>query len=127
MLGSLQKNLFLASELHVPKQTLEKFNQLTLSMVENGWYKFVEMMDTFWYDIRSKGENFRHRHQLDFKPITLEDFHYPLIIYLCLMGCYFLIFVLEIIWVKIRGPWNQCFNRCWENFLCRKIKNPFRK
>lgn len=78
-------NFYLASDFYVSHQTVDEFNQMTSSIMENGWFQFIENLESVWSQYL-KGVNDiveGDGHQLDFEPITMQEFYDPLIVCLC--------------------------------------------
>lgn len=108
-----KRNFFLASDLHVPKQVIDKFSEVSISsLMENGWFQFVDALERFCYQIFGSVKLIQERHEFDFEPISLYEFYYPLFIYSCHLARISLVFVLEVIWFRVQGRCRRLYSRC---------------
>lgn len=99
----------MTSDLHVPQQVIDKFNQLTSSIMENGWLQFVNMLEKFGFQLTGLADNIGQRHQFEFEPITLDEFYYPLIVLFCHLAFVTMILIGEIILVRIQRRWRNFY------------------
>lgn len=95
-----------------------------MSLIENGWYQFMESLNSFWIRLVNRADGFIQRHQSDFQPITLDEFKYPIIVYCLHVIGITLIFMCEIIWFHIQERWRRFYNRC-KQFVVRNIRKVF--
>lgn len=119
----------MASDLYVPQQTIDRIHQMITANTENGLLKFIDDLESFWLQLSGSVKNFGQRHQLDFEPITLNEFYYPLIIYICHLMGIALIFILEIIWFRAQSRRQRFYIRMkdfgiliWRSFAAFKHK-----
>lgn len=101
----MNTNFHLTGKLHVPQQTIEKFNQLTSALMENGWFEFVGDFKDFIYNVRNRAETTRY--QLSFELISLQEFYQPIVLYFCCLAVTWIIFLVEIIWYRIQLMFRQ--------------------
>lgn len=105
--GFIIENYYLISGFHVPQQLIDKFNQLTSLIMENGWLQFIDLQEKFWFKLTGIAESIGQRHQLEFEPITLDEFYYPLIVLFCHLTIVTMIFIGEIIRFRVQNLWRR--------------------
>lgn len=82
-----------------------------MSLIENGWLRFIESYDTFMFHLKTRADVFSHRHEDDFQPITLDEFRYPIMLYCLHVIGITLIFIGEIIWFHLHRKWCQFYRQ----------------
>lgn len=100
--GMLSQHFYLASHFYIPQQIIDRFDMATTSLIENGWFRFIGALETFWIQLKLRTDTFIHKHEFDFQPITLDEFYYPLLFYFVFMIGTTVIFICEILWNRIR-------------------------
>lgn len=110
----MQRNYYLESDLYVPQKIVDKFNQMTISIIENGLHQFINSMEIFYRQLYSGAATNGKRHQFDFEPITFDEFYYVLITYFKHLIGILLVFVCEVTWFHIQ--------KCWRNFHERRTQ-----
>lgn len=75
--------------------------------MENGLFEFMVNVDRYWNRMLNLSDTFEKRHAFEFEPITLEEFYYPLIVYLCHLSIAILVFICEIFWQRFQQIYNQ--------------------
>lgn len=114
----MNSRLHLASDFYVPQQIIDKINEATASMTENGLFQFVDSLGKFHINLWNKADIDGYLPKYDFKPITLNDFRHPLIIICTLLISNSVISTIEIAWFYISRTFNgyyQILNRIlWE-------------
>ncbi len=87
----------LSSKSYIPKRIIDEFDRVTSSMIENGLHQFYWKFTNFLLRIRGiKEASTDVVDSIDFCKISLDNFHFPLITYVCLMALALLVFVVEI-------------------------------
>lgn len=92
---------------------IDRFDRENILLKENGWFKFIDGFQAFWNQFTPGVKTFANKYQLHFEPITLNEFSYPMTLFLGHIIVFTLIFIGEIMWYRIRG-------RCWR--LYKKYK-----
>lgn len=104
----LTTNFHLRSEHHIPQQTMDKINRVTSDLHENGWFDFVDKLNIFLDHVKAKMERVSIRHQIEFEPITSEEFEYLLKTFLICISFSVFIFIMEMVWYYVQqicGMW----------------------
>lgn len=119
--GEFHEHFYLASDLYVPQQTINRFDQLTRSMVENGWFQFIVRTQDFQFQLSGEVKSVETSFQLTFESITLEEFYYPLIVlFIHVLGSC-LTFICEMMWFYVQRKSRQ-FYRHYKNIFMRTTR-----
>lgn len=96
-------HFYLSSDGYIPDQTIEKFEKATTSFNENGlsvyWFKSAVFFLSIWASAESKTD--RYRALFDVTAISLNEFYYPVVVYMSVLICIIIVFGIEIIWAHI--------------------------
>lgn len=138
----------LEGDLYVPEQTIDRIHHVKIANTENGLFKFIDNLESFWLQLSTGVKNVGMRHEIEFEPITLNEFYYPLVIYFCHLMGIALIFILEIIWFRFQSRrqrfhiqlknfgrfiwrpfanFNKLHNRCKRFLTIQNLRNLFQK
>lgn len=115
--GILNRNFYLASNDYIPQQTLDQFNQVSTSLMENGFFQFVENFVTFRIQLRSRTVSNEIRSPFNFQTITIEGFYSALLMYILHVVVNMLILLCEIAWYQISSRLSHYFHRHIQNIL----------
>lgn len=109
ILGMVSGYFYLASDFYIPKRTMQKFDDLTTSLVENGIFQFFDSLKLFWIQTwgRSDTRIDRYKDQFEYADISLKEFRIISITYVCLLVGIIIIFIIEFIWPHIQRRFTQ--------------------
>lgn len=94
--------IFLASDSYVPKTIIDRFNNVTALMMENGINTFIQSFTEFC--IRTAANVIeRYENDDEFQPVTFLEFQYVMYIFLSVSVFSVVIHVCEIMWYRIRA------------------------
>ena len=101
--GVVYANFYVVSDGYIPDQTIEKFEKATTSFNENGlsvyWFKSAVFWLSIWAGAESRND--KYRKNFDVTAIGLNEFFYPVLIYVCILLCITIVFGIEIAWPRI--------------------------
>lgn len=105
-------NYYIASDVYVPQQIIDKFEEVTALTLENGLFQFYNSLELFWFNIWGFViTTALDRHEFKFEPIQLSEFYYPLLIYFLTLLAITLLFLLEMICAKCQKRLAHFYSR----------------
>lgn len=103
--GVVNANFYVVSDGYIPEQTIERFEEATMLFNENGlsvyWFKSAVFWLSIWAGAESRND--KYRKNFDVAAIGLNEFFYPVLIYVCVLLCITIVFGIEIAWPRIHS------------------------
>lgn len=94
--------IFLASDWYISQTIIDRFNNMTDSMVENGINTFIQSFSEFCVKTAANVIE-RYENDDEFQPVTFLEFQYVMYIFLSVSVLSVVIHGCEIMWYRIRA------------------------
>lgn len=106
--GTFKTANFLKSDEYIPERMVNKIDETTSSMMENGLYNFYKSFYTFMLELRQSKILKQNGHN-DEKGLTMDQMMFPFILYLVCLSICLIVFLIEIIVFKLKNRKRNCY------------------